>query len=352
MGWISIFLICFTLHAVDLPRFLTKHSADSLRFISMDGRYAYVQKKPGVLGMVTSFKSSDFLSESHSNYFTVKSSRFKNRITIESEPNAFDEMSLIKHHKIFVVDYGNTVVREIGLGRGAKLHLLDEWISYYQMYDKKIIIQNLVTQKKFEIKLSKKANPFFIPEVEMISSRTVIYSDINEEGYSAMILFDLENLKSNIVYKSSQTATRIELCQQEGYLGIGEFPFDGVDRGSKISYIPIKNIANLAGMTSLYTSIEQDIGNMVCLPNWIYFIKTMNQDKQLNYKVTEAVKLDIKTQNIEPKTELKAVSQLIEMDGRVLVPFRGDFFVLEGEANLSEDTLKSTSSNEELQIDI
>jgi len=67
--------------------------------------------------------------------------------------------------------------------------------------------------------------------------------------------------------------------------------------------------------------------------------------------VTEAVKLEIKTQNIEAKTSLKAVSQIIEMDGRVLVPFRGEFFVLEGQSNLGDDTLK-TPSKEELQIDI
>jgi hypothetical protein len=352
MGWISLFFVFISLHAAELPRFLTKHSTDTLRYISMDGRQAYVQKKAGVLGLVSSFRSTDFLTDSNSNYFAVKASRFKNRIAIESVPNAYDEMSLIKNHKVFVADFGNTVTREIGTGRGAKLHLRDEWITYYDMYEKKIMIVNLVTQKKFEIKLSKKANPFFIPEVEMISSRGVVYSDINEQGYSAMVSFDLETLKSNIVYKSSQTATRIELCQHEGYLGIGEFPYDGVDRGSKISYVPISSVTNLSGMMSLYTSIEQDVGNMVCLPNWIYFVKTMNQDKQLNYKVTEAVKLEIKTQNIEAKTALKAVSQLIEMDGRVLVPFRGEFFVLEGSSNLGEDVLKNAPTKEELQIDI
>jgi hypothetical protein len=353
MAWISLFILFTTsVMAADLPRFLTKHSPDTLRYISMDGRYAYVQKKPGVLGMVSSFRSTDFLSESNTNDFSVKSSRFKARLAIESIPNAFDEMSLIKNHKIYVVDYGNTQTREIGVGRGAKLHLRDEWMTFYDMFEKKIMIVNLVTQKKFEIKLSKKANPFFIPDVEMVSSRGVVYSDINEQGYSAMVSYDLQTLTSNVIYKSSQTATRIELCQHQGYLAVGEFPYDGVDRGSKISMIPLTDVTNLAGLQSIYTSIEQDIGNMVCLPNWIYFVKTMNQDKQLNYRVTEAVKLELKTQNIEAKTSLKAVSQLLEMDGRVLIPFRGEFHVLEGQANIGEDSLKSVPTKEELQIDI
>lgn len=352
MLWISLFLMAFNIGAADLPRFLTKHSPETLRYISMDGRYAYVQKKPGVLGLVSSFRSVDFLADSNSNDFLVKSSRFKNRLAIESIPNAHSELSLVKNHKIFVVDYGNSVSREIGLGRGSRLHLRDEWITYYDIIDKVIHVVNLITQKKYDIKLSRKANPFFIPDVEMVSQKSIIYTDINENGYSALVGFDLTTMKSNIIYKSSQTATRIELCQSTDYLGMGEFPYDGVTRGSKIQYVKLNDVVNLAGFTTLYNSIEQDVGNMICLPESIYFVKTMNQDKDLNYKVTEAVKLEIKTQNIEAKTNLKHVAQIIEMDGRVLIPLRGEFFVLEGKNNLGEDVLKSVPTKEELQIDL
>ncbi len=351
MLWISLLVMAFNLTAAELPRFLTKHSPETLRYISMDGRYAYVQKKPGVLGLVSSYRSVDFLTDTNSNDFLIKSSRFKMRLAIESIPNAHSELSLVKNHKVFVVDFGNSVAREIGIGRGTRLHLRDEWLTFYNVVDKVIHVVNLVTQKKYEIKLSKKANPFFIPDVEMVSQRSILYTDINENGYSALVGFDLTTLKSTIMYKSSQTATRIELCQSSEYLGMGEFPYDGVTRGSKIQYVKLTDTVNLAGFTSLYNSIEQDIGNIICLPESIYFIKTMNQDKDLNYKVTEAVKLEIKTQNIEAKTNLKHVTQLVEMDGRVLVPLRGEFFVLEGKNNLGEDVLKAAPTREELQID-
>jgi len=352
MAWISLFLV-FNVYAQVLPRFLTKHSPETLRYISMDGRYAYIQKKPGVLGLVTSFRSIDFLTESYQNDFLVRSSPSKNRLAIESIPNTHEEMSLLKNHRILVVDYGNTATREVGSGRNAKLHLNDEWISYYDMIKKVIHVENLVTQKKFEIKLTKKANPFFIPEVEMVSNRTLLYTDINEDGYSAMVAHDLSTLKNNIIYKSAQSATRLELCSHKDYLAVGEFPYDGVTRGSKIQHVKLTGeVVNLAGLTSLYNSIEQDIGNMVCLPEVIYFVKTMNHDKTMNYKVTEAVKLEIKTQNIETKSNLKHVTQLIEMDGRVLIPSRGEFFVIEGKDNIGVDILKNAPSKEELQIDL
>jgi hypothetical protein len=352
MHWISLLFLSLSLSAAELPRFLTKHSPETLRFISMDGRYSYVQKKPGVLGFVSNFKSTDFLTDTNSNEFVIKSSRFKARLAIESIPNAHDEFNLLKNHRIFVVDYGNTLAREVGKGRGSRLHLGDEWITFYDMLTKTIYVQNLVTQKKFEIKLSAKPNPFFIPEVEMVSSRAVVYTDINEQGYAALISYDLQDLRSSIIYKSAQTATRIELCQNEGYLGVGEFPYEGVSRGSKIQTITLSQMINLSGLTTLYNSVEQDVGNMVCLPNSIYFVKTMNQDKVLNYKTTEAVKLDLKTQNIEAKSNLKHVTQIFEMDGRVFIPLRGEFLVLEGSSNLGQDVLKAAPSKEELQIDI
>ncbi|WPU65732.1 hypothetical protein [Peredibacter starrii] len=350
MAWISLFLLFLSVEAAELPRFLTKHSPETLRFISMDGRYAYVQKKPGVLGMVSSFRSLDFIAEASSNDYLVKSSRFKQRLAIESIPNAHDEYNFLKNNRIMVVDFGNTITRDVGFGRNSKLHLKDEWISYFNAVEKVLHIQNLVTQKKYDIRLSKKANPFFVPEVEMVSSSTVIYTDINENGYSALIAYDLISQKSNIIYRSPQSATRLEMCQQENYLAVGEFPFEGVSRGSKI----LKFAGEMRGTsyTTLYSSVEQDLGNMVCLPEFIYFVKTMTQDKQINHRTTEAVRLNLKTQDVEVRSELKNVGQLLEMDGRVLIPLRGEFFVLEGKFNLGEDILKAVPTKEELQLDL
>jgi hypothetical protein len=80
----------------------------------------------------------------------------------------------------------------------------------------------------------------------------------------------------------------------------------------------------------------------------------MSHQKKINHKVTEAVKLDFKTQKIEAKSQLGAVSQLITMDGKVLIPFRGEYYVLEGASNLSDDQLKKfpIESNEEISIDL
>ncbi len=351
MVWIKLFFIfcAFSASAQELPKFLTKHAIESLRFITLDGKYAYVQKRPGVLGVVSSFRSVDFISESSQSDFLVKGSRFKQRLIIETIPFVHQEYNLLKDNKISVVDWGNSQVKDIGTGLNAKLHVQDEWISYFQAHQGILVLQNILTQKKFEIKLSAKDNPFFRPEVEMVSSDTILYTDINSTGYSALIRYQLATQKSTVIQRSPQTATHIELCQGQGYIGVGEFPYADAMRSSKISQIKLNGSSNLSGMNSLYNSTDQDIGNMVCMSDSIYFIKTMSHNKRLGLKQTEAVRLDLKTLQVEAKTKMNVVSQIIEMDGRVLIPHRGDYFVLEGTANLSDDKLKTLPTQNEAE---
>ena len=159
--------------------------------------------------------------------------------------------------------------------------------------------------------------------------------------------------KSNILYKSSQSGTRLELCQDKGYVAIGEFPYDDIARSSKILQIKLTGSTNLAGYSTIYSSTDSDLGNMICLENSIYFIKTLVHLKKINSKQTEAVKLDLKTSLVNTVTDLGTVTQLLAMDGRILVPFRGDYYVLEGADNLTDDKLKSpVPSDEELPIDL
>jgi hypothetical protein len=137
-------------------------------------------------------------------------------------------------------------------------------------------------------------------------------------------------------------------------VAIGEFPYEGVNRGSKILYFKNKSSANVAGYSTIYTSVDQDLGNMVCASKGIYFIKTMSQDKRLTSKITEAVLLDPGTGKVEALTSLRHVTQLLEMDGRILIPDRGDYYVLEGRSNISDDVLKSVTptKTEELPLDL
>lgn len=354
MVWISLLLFTSQLWAAPLPQFLTKHSTEAIRFITMDGRYAYVKKRPGVLGMVSSFRSIDFASEAESSDFKVVSSRFKKRLIVEVIPNIHTEYNFYKKNKILLLDWGGSTTKEMGFGVNAKLHLQDEWLTYFDPIEKVVHIVNVITQKRYQVGLTKKSNPYFRPDVEMITAENVVYTDINEAGLSAFISLNLASSNSSVIYRSTQSGTRLELCQARDYLAIGEFPYEGVERSSQIFHLPLSSAINLAGYTSIYSSSDQDLGNMICLDRSIYFVKTLSEDKKLGVKSTEAVRLDPATKALEVKSSLSTVSQLLEMDGRVLIPFRGDFYVVEGTSNLGTDQLKPTTPNpkEELPLEI
>ena len=336
-----------------LPKFLTKQPLDSLRFISMDGRYAYVQRRPGVLGLVSSFRNNDFITDQSQSEFLISGSRFKQRLVIEVIPAAQTEFNVMKNHKIHVVDFGNHKPREIGLGRNPRLHLQDEWITYYDTQSRILTVENLLTTKKYKIAMGVKAGAFTIPEAEMVSNDTLIYTDINDQGYAGLIKYNLITQKSSVLYKSTMNATHLEICQDKNYLAIGEFPFEGVTRGSKIMKIQLSDATNLAGYETIYSSNAQDLGQILCMENSIYFVKTLKQHKRLNIKTTEAAQLDLKTQEVKIRTGFSNVTQFSQMDGRVLIPYRGEFYVLEGNANISDDKLKAIpDKKEELPLDI
>jgi hypothetical protein len=342
---LSKYLIPFLLFPkvyAEAPKLLTKHGVDSIRYISMDGRVAYVVKRPGVLALVGFFRSKDFLTDAQTSEFIVHASQDRVRTLIEIIPSAHSEYNLLKDHKILAAKYGDTATKEVGLGQKARLHLADEWMSYYRPKEKEIVIQNLITEKKYNILLSPKPTTFFSPEVAMINSETVIYTDVNDNGIAGVIAYNLKTTKSTIIFKATQNGTRMEICQGEGFLAIGEFPYDGVTRKSQILTVKTTTAANLSSYETLYSSLDQDLGNMACSARAVYFVKTLSQDKKIGLKKTEVAEAEVKSGKVKIRTDLSYVSHVLNMDGRILAPFRGEFYVLEGEANLATDKLKSS----------
>jgi len=347
MLWINLILLASICFSSELPRLLTKHSADNLRFVSSDGEFIYIMKKSGVLGMVNNFNTYDVAIDQEGTNFLVSGSRFKNRLIIESVPRLNRELNVNKLHNISVIGRGKIQLTNIGEGITPKLHLNDEWISYYIPSQKKIVIQNVLTQKKHFIQLAIKTNLFFRPAVEMINDQAVLFTDLSEQNNITLQQYNLSTKKNIIIYRSSQNATRMEICSNKDYLAFGEFPFDQVQRSSQILFIQLSKTSNLAGYETFYKSENPDIGHMICLKDKIYFIKTINFQKKINYKTTEVAKINLKNKNIEIISQLRNVSRLIEMDDRILIPFRGEYFVVEGEHNFGEDKLKEVAREKE-----
>lgn len=336
-----------------LPRLMTKQAVENIKFINSNGRYTYYQKKPGVLNLSTNFRNQDFVTVDSNSGFQMSGSTDKQRLILEVIPNFHSEPNLLKNHSIGIIGMGNVVVTEVGEGRFPRLHLNDDWITWYRPYDKTLQVYQIKTKKKEEIRLNNKINPFFQPQVLMLNPETVVYTDMNEQGYEAILSTNTKTKKTQVVYKSPRLGNRIEICGSKGYIAYGEFPYTDAKSYSKISISKNNQGYSLNNFSTVYESDDNDIGRMVCLDNSIYFVKTTEHNRKIGTKKTEAAQINLSNNQVKIKSDLEQVSQIINMDGRVLLPLRENVYVLEGESNLGNDNLKSPGLNntsEDLKI--
>ncbi|MBY0516731.1 MAG: hypothetical protein K2P81_07480 [Bacteriovoracaceae bacterium] len=326
---------------IELPRFAAKQALENIRFMTVDGRITYNQKRSGALAFATSFRTIDILENPQGTNYYITASSYRKKMVIEVEKEWHRNLDLTKNNELLIGTFAGTQFLPIGAGRAPRLHLDDDWITWFDAKEKVIHVHFLrVKDRHYVIKLNPKLNNFYIPEVVMLNPETIMYTDINDKGFAALLSYNIISQKLTVIKKSEVSGTRMELCRFGNYIAMGEFSFDDANRGSSIQVLAWKDKPNLAGFTNLYRVSDNDIGNMVCGKDNVWFVKTMSEDRKLNIRQTEAVSLEINTSKITMRSELERVTNIIEMDGRILLPFREDIFVLEGPAGANNDVLK------------
>lgn len=330
---------------IELPLFESKLALENIRFMTKDGRFTYTQKRSGALSLNSSFKSVDIIESAPGTNYYITSSAARKKMVVEIERNWHQELDLTKLHEIRVGTFASTQFSFVGKGRNPRLHLDDDWLTWFDPKDKSIHVQFLRAKDPHHIiRLGKKLNAFFTPEVVMINPETVLYTDINDKGYAALLAWNLVTKKLTVIRKAEVTGTRMELCRRGNYVALGEFSYDDTNRGSGIQILAWKDTPNLAGFTSIYRVSDNDLGQMVCDENKVWFIKTMSEDRKLNIRQTDVVVMDITSGQLVMKSEMERVTNIVEMDGRILVPFRDSIYVASGSSGSKSDALKAPPS--------
>jgi hypothetical protein len=331
----------FAMSKSQLPVLSTKQEINNLRFISSDGKVSYFQNSSGKLMLTSNLKNFDLISAEDYAHYSVIVSPTKRYIAIEQDASYNLNFNLSKENTIFISVYGDGKVKKIGSGNRPMLHLNDQYISYYNYKTREITVlktQNL--EKVTTIVLKNELNPFFTPVTVMLSPNIVLYSDVNKDGFQA--LMKLETSKNEITpfYKSKSAGTKIESCRFENSLIVGEFSYPNINRGSSISSFPL-NDGQIGEVKLLYSSSLNDIGNLICLaPDSLYFIKSFFEDQYINYNKTDVASINLKTGQVEIRSDLLKTTQIYEMDQRVLIPLNDQLYVVTGETNLNLDKLK------------
>ena len=332
-----------------LVEMLAKQATNNIRFISNDGKLTYYQKRSGQLLLSSNYKVFEILKGSLSNHYTIIGTPARKKLVVLQNNNYHTFYSMRGLENIYIINFGQSFAREVGSGMAARLHNDDQWLSYYNPYNKIIYFEHTAnTALKYQIKINARKNPYFVPQVVMYNEDQVAYTDMNEEGTIGLFLFKRSSGRSELKYKLTSPFSRLELCYTGNDLFIGEFGLPLTGPGSAIKKIKPLEFENFKNIETIYTSNLNDPGNMNCREkDFLYFSKNIGAT---NAKaIYEIVQFDITEKKEKVLTYFKSVTQLIDMDGVFLINEKGKTFIVKGNSNFKFiDILAAPNKGESL----
>lgn len=342
LHFVFLLAVLFSLNSFSkLPELKTKQTLKNIRFITNDGKFTYYQQNNGELQLSTNYANEIVLSKKKFTNFYMYSSEHRKKLIVEVNEDYHTNLNFNSLNELYSLNLGETKPIKIGEGTAPKLNINDTWISYFNNKDGEIIAKNLaLAAKNITIKLRNKLNPFFIPEHFMATPDTLFYTDINDQGFMALLMYSIADKKYTPVYKTKFKGMRIEACLIGDNIYLGEFSYDFMNKGSSIYKIPIFGNSNFKKKTNIYSSQLDDLGNMTCNKDEIYFIKTLDFNKELNIKKSEVALLNLKSNEIKVITDFNYVTNIVNMDQIILIPFRDKYFVAKGKENLTKDEIR------------
>jgi hypothetical protein len=340
-----IFILSFanltSVEAKALPELMAKQAINNIRFLSQDGKFTYYQKRSGSLLFSTNYKVQEMLKSTIGTEYNIFASPSRKKILVTQNPNFHNFYSLRAKEKIYILNYGESTPREVGYGVSPQLLLNDQWISYYDPYTKVISFENTTNSAlKFSIRLNNRINPYFIPNVLMSDDNTIYYTDLGENGTVGLLKFERNTAKSEIVFNAKTPMIKAEICLSDDKLILGLFGIHGSQQGTILSASPLP-LKDFDKRETIYKSELNDTGHLLC--NYdkknIAFIKNFGSVNNPSYDIAE---LEVASKKLTPLSEIKTISNIINMDGTLLTQERGKYYIVKGEADYkSVDSLKA-----------
>ncbi len=344
-----ILLIClllskFTFAKSKLPILATKQDIHNIRFISSDGKYTYYQRSSGDLILSSNYNIRSVLKGQKLTQYKVYGSKWRKKIIISVSGDYHYYYNIRQLNKLYQVEFGKNEAELLGMGTNPTLHLNDSWISYFNPYNRKIHFQNLGHKElQFEISLANKINHYFVPSVVMPDNKTVIYTDLDEKGLPGIMRFSINNKKFDLILKGKTHMAKIELCLDNNKLYVGHFGIGKRNQSSTIQVIDKITNITMKNSRKIYHSDLNDIGNIICsmADNNLYFVKSL---KTSSGKINnEIVSIEPVSGKISILTDLKYASQVINIDGRLICPFRGQYYLVIGKNNMENDKIPGST---------
>lgn len=324
-----------------LPEFLAKQAVGNIRFLSQDGKFTYYQKRSGSLLYSSNYKVIEMIKGQIGTQYTMIGSPARKKIAVMQNEKFHTFYALRAQEKIFLLNFGDTTLREVGMGSAAALHLNDSWLSYYDYYLKVISFVNTTNSAlKFSIKLNNRINPYFTPQVVMSDENTIYYTDLSETGAVGLLQYQRNINKAEIIFKSNTPMLKAEICLNNNSLIMGLFGVNYSKEGTTI-YKASLPVSDFSKRETIYNSVVNDFGQMVCdfSKENITFIKNFGTNERYS---TDLVDLNTTNKSITMLSEMKTITSVINMDGTLLALDKGKYFIVKGNTDYKNiDSLKS-----------
>lgn len=314
-------LFLFSLTATSEPLYLhplkTKQAIENIRFIGNDGQYTYFQKNSGALYLSRGYSTLPVFKDHRGTQYSLKASPSKRKIIATKDKTFFTNMKPDKSLDIFTLSYGKKDSQYIGQGRNPKLHLRDEWVSYYSPSRKELIFTKISSMKEWKIPIDLELSSYIEPDTLMLSDQQAIYTSLNGKYQGQVFLHYLQTGQKDLIYQAHTPGTNITLFKNDSHIFITDFPRGDIDSGSSIMSINFKKSPTLKKVKTLYNTASNDLGSPVFLNNKIYFL---NSQKNL-------ISVD-KEKKLQQHIEGKMINSILEMDQKLLAIRAGEYFFL------------------------
>ncbi|MEE2670869.1 MAG: hypothetical protein VYA54_04130 [Bdellovibrionota bacterium] len=335
---VSLFLV---VNVWALPELKTKQSVKNIRYISQDGKVTYYQKNSGQLQYSTNYDFISVMEKPKNTIYELTVSEGLKKVAIEVIDNPFAKGQWKSDNEIYLVDYiSKQKPKLIGRGTSPKLHEKYNVLSYFSTEKNSIMIRRGDFEQ--EIKLVNKSNPFFIPMIEVLSPNEIVFTDINKEGFQAILLYSLADKTFEVLYKVKAPGLNIEICKTDEFLIAGTFPNSSYFSGSKILMTPLFRGSMTKSWKTIYENNFPDVGNMVCKNNYAFFLHTNIFKGDLNERETSVhkIKLDYDNEVSSQKiVEFEDASQIFKLGNMIITSKFGKYYIVEGSSPVEADAL-------------
>ena len=328
---------------MELKEIISKQALYNIRFVSGDSSFTIYQKHTGGLYLSTNYAVHKILESASSTQFSVTRKKDSDLILISKKQRFHQDFNLNTEEDIFILPYGETekknkqvVAKKIGNGINPVSHLDGTFVTFYKPSSGEIIVEKLsLPTNTFKIKLPKSPNPFYRSSVLLLNEQNAVVRTLNSSGIESLLKVNFVKSDQKLIKKAESYQIRSEMCLINKKIYLFESNYQSAEKElSKLSIIdPDSFKAEI-----VYESQKSDLGNIACdsEKDTIYFLKNYSNNTKSYHDVA---KLNIKDKKLTRVTNEDYITNIFEMDGRLIAVNNGMQMLLIGENSLKKDSI-------------